>query len=50
MRMKETENKRGTSKIILIQVERWTISPLIRQSFLLSSSTVFRFSIQAGST
>ena len=39
-----------TSKSILIQVDRWTISPLIKQSFLLSSSTVLRFSIQAGST
>ena len=38
-----------TSNSILIQDERWTISPLMRQSFLLSSSTVLRFSIQAGS-
>ena len=38
-----------TSNSIRIQEERCTISPLIRHSFLLSSSTVFRFSIQAGS-
>ena len=45
----EAKLRSDTSKSIRIHEDRWTISPLIRQSFLLSSSTVFRFSIQAGS-
>ena len=39
-----------TSKIIDIAADIAIISPLIRQSFLLSSSTVFMFSIQIAST
>ena len=45
----EAKFRSDSSKSIRIQEERWTISPDIRHSFLLSSSTVFRFSIQAGS-
>ncbi|KAK3608310.1 hypothetical protein CHS0354_030760, partial [Potamilus streckersoni] len=37
------------SKIKLITDDIWMISPLIRQSFLLSSNTVFMFSIQRAS-
>ena len=39
-----------TSKIIDMAADIAIISPLIRQSFLLSSSTVFMFSIQIAST
>ena len=45
----EAKFRSDSSKSIRIQEERWTISPDIRHSFLLSSSTVLRFSIQAGS-
>ena len=39
-----------TSKIIDCTEDMPIISPLIKQSFLLSSSTVFMFSIQMAST
>ena len=39
-----------TSKIMFITDDIATISPLFRHSFLLSSSTVFMFSIQMAST
>jgi len=38
------------SKIKFVVGESWMISPLMRQSFLLSSRTVFMFSIQIAST
>lgn len=46
----EAYAKSSTSNIIVIQLVSLIISPLVRQSFLLSSSTVFIFSIQTAST
>ena len=40
----------STSNIIVIQDVNLIIYPLVKQSFLLSSSTVFMFSIQTAST
>mmetsp|Transcript_66610 Transcript_66610/g.210908 ORF Transcript_66610/g.210908 Transcript_66610/m.210908 type:complete len:292 (+) Transcript_66610:2718-3593(+) len=46
----EATARSATSKIMFISPLIATISPLLRQSFLLSSSTVFMFSIQMAST
>lgn len=46
----EATSRSMGSKIRLICGDIWMISPLIRQSFLLSSSTVFIFSIHTAST
>lgn len=46
----EAADKSLTSKIILVPGESLMISPLVKQSFLLSSSTVFMFSIHKEST
>ena len=40
----------STSNIIVIVDDIWMISPDTRHSFLLSSNTVFMFSIQIAST
>lgn len=37
------------SKMRLMAIDNWMTSPLMRQSFLLSSRTVFMFSIQIAS-
>ena len=42
--------KSSTSNIMVIVADIWMISPETRHSFLLSSSTVFMFSIQIAST
>jgi len=42
--------KSSTSNIIVIHLVNLMISPEVKQSFLLSSSTVFIFSIQTAST
>jgi len=46
----EATSKSIGSKIKLVVAASWMISPLLRQSFLLSSNTVFIFSIQTAST
>ena len=46
----DATSRSSGSKIRFILLLIWIISPLIRQSFLLSSSTVFMFSIQMAST
>lgn len=46
----EATSRSMGSKIRLICGDIWMISPLMRQSFLLSSSTVFMFSIHTAST
>ena len=46
----EATARSATSKIMFITLDMAMISPLFRQSFLLSSSTVFMFSIQMAST
>lgn len=46
----DATSKSMGSKMRLIWGDIWMISPLIRQSFLLSSSTVFMFSIHTAST
>lgn len=43
-------DKSSTSNIIVIQLVSLIIYPLVKQSFLLSSKTVFIFSIQTAST
>lgn len=42
----DAEARSSTSKIMDVHGESLMISPLVRQSFLLSSKTVFMFSIQ----
>mmetsp|Transcript_66612 Transcript_66612/g.210916 ORF Transcript_66612/g.210916 Transcript_66612/m.210916 type:complete len:223 (+) Transcript_66612:2745-3413(+) len=46
----EATARSATSKIMLMTLDIWMISLFMRQSFLLSSSTVFMFSIQTAST
>ena len=46
----EATARSSTSNIMVIWFDSWMISPLTRHSFLLSSSTVFMFSIQMAST
>ena len=46
----EATSRSMGSNIKLVVGASWIISPLIKQSFLLSSSTVFMFSIQMAST
>ena len=46
----EATARSWTSKIMFMVDDIWMISPLMRQSFLLSSRTVFMFSIQMAST
>ena len=46
----EATSRSMGSKMRLVVGASWIISPLIRHSFLLSSSTVFMFSIQMAST
>ena len=46
----EATSKSMGSNMRLVVLASWMISPLIRHSFLLSSNTVFMFSIQIAST
>lgn len=46
----EATSKSIGSNIKLVELDSWMISPDIRHNFLLSSSTVFMFSIQTAST
>lgn len=46
----EATSRSMGSNIRLVVLASWMISPLIRHSFLLSSNTVFMFSIQMAST
>ena len=46
----EATAKSSTSNIIVIQLDNLIISPDVKHSFLLSSNTVFMFSIQTAST
>ena len=46
----EATARSWTSKIMFMLALIWMISPLLRHSFLLSSSTVFMFSIHTAST
>lgn len=46
----EATARSATSNIIVIVSRNFIISPLLRHNFLLSSSTVFMFSIQTAST
>lgn len=50
MLLTEACDRSIVSKMRLITFDIWMISPLIKHSFLLSSSTVFMFSIQTAST
>ena len=55
MPQRETMAGEATARSCTSKIIDWTddmpiISPIIRQSFLLSSSTVFMFSIQTAST